>query len=95
VDKPRPRKNLQSDPVLCASKVKIMRSKFITVAEVMEIVNSSDFVVFEIEDPNECDDDTSRNHSSGRYLSVEQEIVLEPWPQRGQNGKCQAPMDVD
>lgn len=75
MDKPRPSKSLQSDPVLCASKVKIMRSKFITDAEVMEIVNSLDFVAFfEIEDPNGCDD-TSRNHSSGRDLSVKQEIV--------------------
>jgi hypothetical protein len=70
-----------------------MQSKFTTNAEVTEIVNSSDFVACVVEDPNECID-TSRNHSL-EETSIEQEIVLEPQLQGGQNGKCQAPMDVN
>jgi hypothetical protein len=46
-------------------------------------VNNSDSGAYEIEDPNESEETD--------YSSVQQEIILEPQPQRGETH--QAPMD--
>jgi hypothetical protein len=63
----------------------------------LKIVNSPDLITYEVQDPNECEE-TDQEISpleEADYSSVEQEIVLEPQPQRGQERKCQACMDRD
>jgi hypothetical protein len=64
---------------------------------VLKILNNPDLNACEVEDPNECEeaDQEITPPEETDYSSVEQEIFLEPQPQRGQNRKCQAPMDRD
>jgi hypothetical protein len=48
----------------------------------------------EVQDPNECEETDQENTplEEANYSSVEQEIVLEPQPQRGQKRKHEACM---
>lgn len=71
-----------------------MQSKFIINADVRETVCDSDLEAYKIKNPNECKEINQEitNLQERDYLSVEQEIFLEPQPQRGQERKCQALM---
>jgi hypothetical protein len=97
MEKHGPRISTQSDLVLCMSKAKIIYSKFITKAEVMEIVNNSDLDAYGTEDPKQCEEiDQEITPPEGtNYSSVDQTTVLEPQPQRCQKRKPQAPTNRD
>jgi hypothetical protein len=62
-----------------------MQSKFIINAEVRETVNDSDSDAYKIGNPHECEEINQEITPLEKrdYLSVEQDIFLEPQPQRG------------